>query len=96
MKSLNFKQVKQQNFYTATTPNGGEILKSYNTIVGYIDGSGWLYRVRCTHTTGKQITQYYNKNYDFVGETYTTAEELHDIIKANAGIDINTQYNGAY
>lgn len=96
MNKLNFKQVKQQNFYTATTRNGGEILKSYNTIVAYITPYGALYRVRYTHTTGKQITQYYNNNYDFVEENYVNAEQLQETIKAHENMDINCNYNEAW
>lgn len=94
MRRINFKQVKNQNFYTGTTPNGGELLKSYNTIVGYITNYGALYRVRYTHTTGKQITQYYNNNYTFVEENYISADELNATIKAHEGFDTDTKYNG--
>lgn len=94
MKKINFKQIKNQNFCVGATPNGGELLKSYNTIVGYITNYGALYRVRYTHTTGKQITQYYYNNYDFVEENYVTAEELNATIKAHEGFDIDTRYNG--
>ena len=94
MKTIQFNQIKQQNFYVAHTHNGGELLKSYNTIVGYITPYGALYRVRYTHTTGKQITQYYNNNFDFVEENYCTADELHDTIKAHENIKVDTSYNG--
>lgn len=89
MKTLKFKQEKKQNFYTATTHNGGEILKSYNTIVGYIAPDGTLYRVRYSTTTGKQITKYYTTT----KQHYITAEELHDKIKEFENIDICTEYN---
>ena len=96
MKKLQFNQIKSQNFYVAHTHNGGEILKSYNTIVGYITPYGALYRVRYTHTTGKQITQYYNNNFAFVEENFCTADELAETIKAHENANINTQYNGVY
>lgn len=94
MKTIQFNQIKSQNFYVAHTHNGGEILKSYNTIVGYITPYGALYRVRYTHTTGKQITQYYNNNFDFVKENYCTAKELAETIKAHENILVDTKYNG--
>ena len=89
---LNFQRVKQQNFYVAHH-NNGIILKSYNTIVGLICDD-ILYRVRYSHTTGKQITQYAN-NFEILNTHYVTAERLHDIIKKATNLDLNTNYNGA-
>ena len=102
MEKIIFNQVRNQNFYTAHTKTNynniftnGVILKSYNTIVGFVNiDDGVLYRVRYTHTTGKQITQY-AYNYDIKKEYYTTAEKLHDIILNYTGFDLNTEYNGA-
>lgn len=86
---LQFRQIKNQNFYTCKTKSG-EILKSYNTIVGYIDQQGKLYRTRYTQTTGKQITKYYTTS----NQVYVNAEELQKVIKEYEGITINTEYNG--
>ena len=94
MKKLQFNQVKSQNFYTATTPYNATILKSYNTIVGYITQHGVLYRTRWSTTTSKQITQYYNTNHAFVKQNYVNKNELKDIIKAHEGFHIDTNYNG--
>lgn len=89
---MTFKRIRQQNFYVAEH-NQGKILKSYNTIVGLIYDD-ILYRVRYSHTTGKQITQYAN-NFEILNTHYVTAERLHDIIKSAIGLDIDTRYNCA-
>lgn len=89
---LKFQRVKQQNFYVAHH-NNGIILKSYSTIVGLIYDN-ILYRVKYSHTTGKQITQYAN-NFEISNTHYVTSEQLHDIIKRETGLDINTRYNCA-
>lgn len=91
MNNLKFNQIKQQNFYVANTKNGGEVLKSYNTIVGYIANDETLYRVRYTTTTGKQITKYYPTQ----KQQYVDAGQLKEIIKTFEGLDLNTCYNGA-
>lgn len=89
--TLIFNQVKQQNFYTAHTNNGGVILKSYNTIAGYIAPDGTLYRVRYTHTTGKQISQYYTTQ----NQKYLDADVLASIIYTYENILLNCNYNEA-
>lgn len=97
MNKLNFTQFRQKQFYTACTKNGGIICKSYNTIVAYITPYDAVYRVRYTHTTGKQITQFCDSvNADTYNATHCTAEELHNHIKAHEDLDINTNYNEAH
>ena len=60
---LNFKQVKQQNFYAAAAPNNTTLLKSYNTIVAIYDhNTNTVTRARYSTTTGKQITKWANNN----------------------------------
>lgn len=96
MIKLQFNQVKSQNFYTATTPQNATILKSYNTIVGYITSYGVLYRTRWSMTTSKQITQYYNTHHTFIEQNYVDKNELKDIIKAHENFNIDTNYNGCW
>lgn len=93
---LEFKRIKQQNFYVAKVGNN-TILKSYNTIVGIITDDKKLYQVKYSRTTSKQVSQYYNnlvslfdyKNY------IIDKNELQDIIKAKTNLDIDTRYNCA-
>lgn len=93
---LEFKRIRQQNFYVAKVGNN-TILKSYNTIVGIITDDKKLYQVKYSRTTSKQVSQYYNnlvslfdyKNY------IIDKNELQDIIKAKTNLDIDTRYNCA-
>lgn len=91
---LEFKRVKQQNFYVARY-NGTRILKSYNTIVGIITQNNRLYQVKYSRTTSKQVTQFANNNcYAYINNV-VNADELQDIIKRETGLDIDTRYNRA-
>ena len=60
--ALSFKQEKTKQFYYAIVFDG-EILKSYNTIVGYADKAKWKYYTfgKYSTTTSKQLTQFYNE-----------------------------------
>ncbi len=93
--NIKFNQIKKQNFYTAYTKNGGIILKSYDTIVGYISNDDVLYRVRYSHTTGKQITQFANNFGGIIDTKYLDADALASIIYSYENIKLNCNYNGA-
>lgn len=90
---LEFKRVKQQNFYVAQPYHDVKVLKSYNTIVGVIINNHWVYQVKYSRTTSKQVTQYINQNLTSYYNNVVDAEMLHDIILNNAGLDIDTRYN---
>lgn len=92
---LDFKRVKQQNFYY-TRYNNHTILKSYNTIVGIIIDDQELFEVKYSRTTSKQVSQFccifpIATKYKNV----VSADELHEIIKRVTGLDIDTRYNCA-
>jgi hypothetical protein len=93
---LEFKRVKQQNFYVANVGNN-KILKSYNTIVGIITDDKKLYQVKYSRTTSKQVSQYYNNLVSLVEyKNYIVdTNELKEIIKAKTNLDIDTRYNCA-
>lgn len=87
---LNFTQVKQQNFYTATAPNNTTLLKSYNTVVAIYDhNTSELIRARYSTTTGKQITKWANSTAKHI---YVTQEKLAEIIEQKTGLNVNTIY----
>lgn len=90
---LEFKRVKQQNFYYARY-NNQTILKSYNTIVGIIIDNQELFQVKYSRTTSKQVSQFCNI-YPIATKykNVVSANELHDIILNNTGLDIDTRYN---
>ena len=92
---LEFKRVKQQNFYVAKVGNH-TILKSYNTIVGIVIDNQELFQVKYSVTTSKQVSQYCNK-YPVATKykNVVSANDLHDIIKSTTGLDIDTRYNCA-
>ncbi len=87
---LNFTQVKQQNFYTATAPNNTTLLKSYNTIVAIYDhNTNTVIRARYSTTTGKQITKWVDNT---AKNIYVTQEKLAEIIEQKTGLKVNTIY----
>lgn len=91
---LEFKRIKQQNFYVAQI-NNHTILKSYNTIVGIITNNDYkLYSVKYSRTTSKQVSQLANgKN---IKDRYLVNDkQLHDIILHYTKLDIDTRYNCA-
>ena len=91
----NFMQIKNQNFYVANTKNGGDILKSYSTICGYITAFGDLYRVKYSSTTAKQITKFAFSCYGkALKQHIVDAQTLRNIIFENEKRLFNTQYNG--
>lgn len=94
---LEFKRVKQQNFYVYEKQYEYRILKSYNTIVGFIH-RGTLYETKYSRTTSKQVTQYCNNLpfYDCVtSKVIVDSQELAKQIKLATGLNINTNYNCA-
>lgn len=92
---LKFNRVKQQNFYFANVGNH-TILKSYNTIVGIIIDNQELFQVKYSTTTSKQVTQFCN-SYPIATKykNVVSANDLHDIIKRETKLDIDTRYNCA-
>ena len=91
---LEFKRVKQQNFYVARI-NSNRILKSYNTIVGIITQNNRLYQVKYSRTTSKQVTQFVNGNCCVYINHIVDCDELARQIKLATGLDIDTRYNHA-
>jgi hypothetical protein len=91
---LEFKRVKQQNFYVAEIGDN-TILKSYNTIVGIITHNNYkLYQVKYSRTTSKQVSQLANGR-NITDRYLVTEKQLHDIILHYAKLDIDTRYNCA-
>lgn len=91
---LEFKRVKQQNFYYARIGNH-TILKSYNTIVGIITQNNRLYQVKYSRTTSKQVSQFANYNCCGYINNIVDSQELARQIKLATGLDIDTRYNRA-